>query len=87
MQAFMEYKFENNESKILTMIVEPWAEEFSIPPGSALTLKIFNTTAGPIDTEINKDYFVIWLWRGCRVQVSIDGKDQTPSSLSIPAFG
>ena len=87
MQPSMKYRFDNKAEKSITVIVEPWAEEVVVGPGSSLVLKIFNKIAGDIHTEISNDFFIICLWPGSRVEISLDGKDQTPSSLSIPAVG
>lgn len=74
----MSFTFNNNESKAVTIIVEPWVEEFVVSPGSILDLNIFYTKIGVLETEISPKYFTIWLWAGCHVEVSLDGKDQTP---------
>ena len=67
--------------------VEPWAEEFVVPPDSVLSIIIFYAELGLLETAISPNYFTMGLWAGCRAEVSLDGKDQTPRSLSIPAFG
>ena len=87
MSMILTYRFQNNNEEKLTVIIEPWAEEFDVPPKSILGLSIAYDRPGLIDTEINPKYFVIWLWAGCCVQVSLDGKDLPTGSLTIPAFG
>jgi hypothetical protein len=81
------YQFHNNLPNKITFIVEPWAEEFAIPPNSTLNLSIYCDQIGLMETSVSKDYFTIWLWAGCRAEVALDGKDQTPPSLAIPAPG
>jgi hypothetical protein len=80
----MRYTFQNRTSTPIIVIVEPWAEEFSVPSGSVLSLEITSTEFGPLETTLDDKYSTIWLWGGCRVAVSLDGKDQTQPSLSIP---
>jgi hypothetical protein len=79
------YSVRNRSEITMKVIVEPWAEEFAVPSDSILSLKILYIQDGPLETEVGADYFTIWLWAGSRAEVSLDGRDQTPRSLSIPA--
>jgi hypothetical protein len=79
----MKYTFQNTTSAHTVVIVEPWAEEFTVPPGSVLSIDISSTVAGTLETVMSDKYFVVWLWSGCRAEVSLDGKDQTSSASSI----
>ena len=83
----MKYIFRNNKLESTIVIIEPWAEEFTVCPGSILQLEILYAKTGVLETEISSKYFTLWLWAGCQVKVLLDGKDKTPPSLSIPAFG
>jgi hypothetical protein len=87
MKSSIKYSFRNQKSDTIIAIIEPWAEEFSVPAGSVLSVIIFYNSIGLLETAISSDYFSMWLWAGCHVEVSLDGKDQTPPSLSIPAPG
>ena len=87
MTESMKYIFHNNKSNSTVVIVEPWAEEFAVDPGSVLHLEISYAKIGILETAISQEYFTLWLWAGCRVEVFLDGKNKTPPSLSIPAFG
>jgi hypothetical protein len=81
------YTFRNQNPNPIIVIIEPWAEEFVVPPGSVLSIIIFYTKLGLLETAISPNYFTVGLWAGCRARVALDGNDQTPRSLSIPAFG
>jgi len=81
----MNYIIENRNSDSVQVIIEPWAEEFSVPSGSKLSISILYDKIGALEVEMSPDYFTVWLWAGCRAGVTLDGKDQTPRSLSIPA--
>ena len=81
------YAFSNQNPGPITVIVEPWAEEFIVPPDSVLSITVFYTELGLLETAIGPDYFTVGLWAGCRAEVFLDGNDQTPRSLAIPAFG
>jgi hypothetical protein len=87
MESPIKYAFRNQGLNPIVVILEPWAEEFTVPPKSVLSIAIFHTKVGSLETAIGPNYFSIWLWGGCRAEVSLDGEDQTRSSLSIPAFG
>jgi len=50
---------------------------FPIPEDSS-------TEAEELETVITDEYFVVWLWSGCRAAVSLDGQDQPRPGLSIP---
>jgi hypothetical protein len=81
----MRYTFQNDTSEPTIVIVEPWAEEFPVPSGSVLSIAITASELGTLETAMSDKRFTVWLWSGCRAVVSLDGKEQTPSSLSIPS--
>jgi hypothetical protein len=83
----MQYQFQNQSADPIIVIIEPWAEEFSVPSNSVLLIDIDSTKTGLLETAMNSKYFTVWLWGGCRAKVSLDGEDRTPLSLAIPAFG
>jgi hypothetical protein len=81
----MAYSVKNTNHGSITVIIEPWAEEFSLPADSILLITVRCAQSGQIETEIGPGRLSLWLWGGCRVRVSIDDQDKTPPSLSIPA--
>ena len=87
MDSSVKYTFTNQDLKPIIVILEPWAEEFTVPSSSVLSITVFYKKLGLLETAIGPNYFTIWLWAGCRAEVSLDGNDQTPRSLSIPAPG
>jgi hypothetical protein len=80
----MKYTFENRNTDPITFILEPWAEEFTVPTGSTLSIEIFSSTFDLLETVTDGKYFAVWLWAGCRAAVSLDGQQQARPSLSIP---
>ena len=82
----LEYIVEKNHPTDMILILEPWAEEFSVPSGSKICVNILYVKEGSITIDTNPKYYVIWLWAGCRATVFIDGVEKTPASLSIPSF-
>jgi hypothetical protein len=81
----MKYTFQNRTAAPITFIIEPWAEEFTVPSGSVISIEISCSEFGLLETATDGKYFTMWLWGGCRAAVSLDGEDQTRPSLSIPA--
>ena len=80
-------QFRNKNDTSILVVLEPWAEEFEVPPGSVLAIKITHAREGMLDTEYSPQQITVWLWGGCRAGVFLDGKDQERHSLSIPAPG
>jgi hypothetical protein len=83
----LKYTIRHKNINPMTVYIEPWAAEFVVPPESVLQVTISFTHADLLETETGTDYTTVWLWRGCTAEVSLDGKDQTPSFLSTPAPG
>jgi hypothetical protein len=80
----MNYTFQNRTTAPIIFIVEPWAEEFTVPSGSVLSIEIFSSELGVMETFLDGTYFTVWLWGGCRAAVSLDGNHQTRPALLIP---
>jgi hypothetical protein len=85
MASPLKYRLRNEKSASIVVIIEPWAEEISVPPDKTLEIVVFYPSIGPIETITTDEYIIVWLWGGCRATVSLDGQDCTPGSLSIPA--
>ena len=81
----LEYTFRNQELHQIIFIIEPWAEEVTVPPGSTVSLTIFHTKPGLIETSLTPDYFTIWLWGSCTVTAYLDQKELVMPSLAVPA--
>jgi len=67
--ASVKYVLQNKKSVAITVILEPWADEISVPPDK--TLEIVAGT-GPIETIIDEKYVTVEL--SSHVTVSLDGK-------------
>ena len=81
----LEYVIHNENPEPLTVIVEPWAEEVVISPGSSLSLTVLYDREGLLETAIDPKYYTVWLWGGCRVKLALNGEDLTMPSLLIPS--
>ena len=79
-----EYVLRNSGFTDLSVIIEPWAEEFNLEPGSKLILKAISDEEGRFEIEVSLGDLSIWLWSGCRAEVALDGIDQKRKSLVMP---
>jgi hypothetical protein len=80
----MEWVFRNTSTGTVDIVVEPWAEQFDVKVDEYLSLRIFSQKDGNPEFEIGSGIVSIWLWSGCRAEVSVNGSDKTPKSLSLP---
>jgi hypothetical protein len=79
----LEYRINNKNPEPLMVIVEPWTEEIALSPESSLLLKIFYDKEGLLEVETNPNYYVVWLWGGCRVELALNGEELKMPSLLI----
>jgi putative heme iron utilization protein len=86
--AEIEYRLTNSMKLDRIIIIEPWAEEFALAPGSKMTLLCtFDDAFEKImDVQQGDNYFALWFWQSCKVNVTIDGVLQDTASSEIAAF-
>jgi hypothetical protein len=84
MASVLKYRVSNEHQYSRVVIIEPWAEEITLPQDKTLEIAVSCSTIGTFETVVNERYVVVWLWSGCRATLSIDGQDCTPASLNIP---
>jgi hypothetical protein len=70
----LEYIIHNKTPEPVTVIVELWAEEIVLSPGSSLLLTILYDREGVMEVEIDPKHYVVWLWGGCRVKLALNGE-------------
>jgi hypothetical protein len=80
----LEYRIHNKNPEPLTVIIEPWAEEVVLSPGSSLSLKISYDKEDLMEVETNPKYYVVWLWGGCRVKLALNGEELKMPWLLTP---
>ncbi len=79
----MEWIFRNTSSSKIDIVVEPWAEQFSVDVEEVLSLRVFPQKDGNPEFEVGSGIVSVWLWSGCRAEVSLNGSDKTPKSFSM----
>lgn len=70
-------KFKNSFSKDLKVILEPWAEEYSIRPGSVLEIVPNSESNQEIEIEYDGEDIIIYGWSD-NMSVMCDGKQAIP---------
>jgi hypothetical protein len=85
MASVLKYLIHNEHQNPREVFIEPWAEGISIPPDKTLEIAVSCSTIGTLEIVMHENHTVVWLWKDCRVRVSIDGKDCSPSSFDIPS--
>ncbi len=77
-----EFRFENSRAEPVNLVLEPWAEEFTVPVGSTLRVAFFSETAQPIDTELTDAFLVLYAGSACRARVYLNQEEVTQASFS-----
>jgi hypothetical protein len=59
----------NNEPEPLCVWTEPWAVEFSIPPGETFRFVGLAQTAGTFEVQLDEKQVVLYGWESCTLKV------------------
>ncbi len=70
-------KFKNSFSRELKVILEPWAEEYSVKPGSTLEIVPNSESSQEIEIEYDGEDIIIYGWSD-DMSVMSDGKQAIP---------
>ena len=76
--------FKNDTEKSISVLIEPWADEFIVEPASELEVHVVADTWGRIFTVSTLDHVALWLWSGCRARVYREGREVTANSFALP---
>ena len=83
-QSKATYKFFNRaDSNICLLIIEPWAEEYKISPGSEVVVTVTYSGPGIMELEIGEVTISMWLWQSCTASVSVNGERKLSRSMSV----
>jgi hypothetical protein len=82
------HTIQNNLKTNLSFWLEPWAEQFDIPPGSTLRLLCdcaIADNAAP-HVEVTPEFLTYWFGSKCRIRVWLDDQEVTsPASWAVPS--
>jgi len=85
----------NDGAAVLVLIVEPWASEFSIPPGATFVVRATSEVQGALEVEREPARVTCWAWPHSTVEVwsgdrLIDSLDRpvpaVPEGTSVRRF-
>jgi RimJ/RimL family protein N-acetyltransferase len=81
--------WQNRRRADLLLWLEPWAEEFVVPPGSRLALIVSgkNVAAAELSLDVSDKHLVFYAPGGSCVTVLIDGEVQDSGSIEIAVPG
>src|SRR3954468_14447684 len=71
----------------LLVWLEPWAEEFEVPGGSTIVLRVTEQESSAVEIESRPDHIVVWASAGQTARVYIDDHIQESASASFPVPG
>ncbi len=73
----------NARSVSLTLILEPWGDEYTVSPGVVFEVVARGPVGGSLHVEAGEDYIAVYAWSGSVITlfhdgVSIGGSDRPP---------
>lgn len=72
----------NEDGVPLVLFLEPWAEQFVIPPQSAVEIVAYGSDDGHLVIDKSGKHLVVWGWTGSSVHVLQHGRELDPVLLS-----
>ena len=81
MSSNQKISYTNKTHSTITVVLEPWAEEYSLCPGERVDIEVRNgSERGYLELEQTTDAMIIYSWEGTTVSIMRDGKELTPNS-------
>ena len=62
----------NSFDKTITVVLEPWAEEFELEPDEKIAVVAYSDIPGTIEVIYGKDTLTVYLWTGSTFSVDTD---------------
>jgi len=73
-------KISNSHQVELRFDLEPWGEQYRLPPGEVVVVIAKSSLPGAFEIDISKDVVTVFGWVGSTVQVFQGGKEIGGSS-------
>lgn len=74
----------NSQSTTLNIVIEPWATEINLSPGSILDVMISYKYDGYPYVSLHDELVEIYLWSGCTCRLLIDNVEVADPGLQLP---
>jgi|RhiMetdeSRZDD1v2_1073273.scaffolds.fasta_scaffold332878_4 hypothetical protein len=81
-------RFVNSREVAIEFRLEPWGDQFTMPPGAGFEVVARGPQGGTLEVESASDYIVVWGWVGSVLRVFHEGNELTigmDQSLPVPA--
>jgi hypothetical protein len=75
----------NSRASDLSVIIEPWATEINVGPGSTLDILIDHQYDGHPYVVSHDDFIEVYLWSGCTCRLLVDNVEVAGSGTQTPA--
>lgn len=75
-------RIENEGTDELTLVLEPWASEYALPPGAVYIVRARSRILGTLELERERHLVICWAWPGSTADVW--SNDQLVESLDQP---
>jgi hypothetical protein len=74
----------NARDTAVTLILEPWAREFAMPPGAVFELRAEGPEGDQLQIDFGPDQITAWGWSGSMVEVWQDGVNLSGPAIPVP---
>lgn len=85
MRKSQRLSFQNSTDADIEVVLEPWASEVVLNPGSVMDLIIIYKFEGSPHMNFRERVIDIWLWKSCTCRIFVDNVEVTDSGLEIPS--
>jgi hypothetical protein len=62
----------NSRSTALTLRMEPWGDEYQVPPGASYLISVESHSQGVLEIVCANDAIEVWAWSGSTAAVTCD---------------
>lgn len=74
-------RYQNSSEEKIQLVLEPWAEQYSIQPGQTVDILAKGGASGSCyEIEQTADYLIIYAWADCVASVSSNGVELAPDA-------
>jgi len=82
------FTYQNGTDLEIYLAIEPWGGGFYLSPKDVANIEAEAEAAGSlVIQEQGNGVCSLWFWRGCTVQIKIDGSAQDVHYFDVPAPG